>query len=330
MSEPETGSIASLPLNALRAFDAASRHGSFRLAAQELHITPSAVSHQIAHLEERLGCALFSRVGGRASLSEEGRVLQPFIRDAFARMVEGIDRVGRSVRQELTVQVYITVAVRWLMPRLHHFQRQRPELLLKFNASHLSWDFEPAIADVGIISTAEPVKPGLHYTPLFEADLVLVCSPSLLAGAPPLTAPADIAGHQRLQVYTALEDWRTWSGAAGIPFAPGGASASFDSYLLVIEAACEGRGVAVVPHFLAAQDIRSGRLMQPFSVTARQPARWVLACRESLVADPAIVRFREWLQDEVMADPLLGPHAAVRGRGRRSAPAGQIMVASGA
>lgn len=329
MGGSETGSGASLPLNALRAFEAAARHGSFRLAAQELHITPSAVSHQIAHLEERLGCALFQRSGGRASLSEEGRVLQPYARDAFARLAEGIERVGRSVRQDLTVQVYITVAVRWLMPRLHHFQRRHPEVLLKFNASHLSWDFEPAIADVGIISTAEPVKPGLHYTDLFEADLVLVCSPSLLAGAPPLTAPADIAGHQRLQVYTALADWRTWSQAAGIVFAAGGASASFDSYLLVIEAACEGRGVAVVPHFLAAQDIRAGRLIQPFSVTARQPARWVLACRAGLAGDPAVTRFRDWLLDEVTADPLLGPHASgprsLRQRARR-----QAGVASGA
>lgn len=329
MSEGEIGSAASLPLNALRAFEAAARHGSFRLAAQELHITPSAVSHQIAHLEERLGCTLFQRAGGRTSLSEEGRTLQPFMREAFARMAEGIERVGRSVRQELTVQVYITVAVRWLMPRLHHFQRRHPGLLLKFNASHLSWEFEPAIADVGIISTAEPVRPGLHYTPLFEADLVLVCSPLLLAGAPPLTAPADVARHQRLHVYTALADWRTWSEAAGIPFAPGGASASFDSYLLVIEAACEGRGVAVVPHFLAAQDIRSGRLIQPFSVTARQPARWVLASRESLAADPVVVRFRDWLIDEVTADPLLGPHAtgprSLRQRARR-----QAGVASGA
>lgn len=329
MSGDDVSSLASLPLNALRAFEAAARHGSFRLAAQELHITPSAVSHQVAHLEERLGCSLFQRSGGRASLSEEGRILQPLLREAFGLMGEGLARVGRRVRQELTVQVYITVAVRWLMPRLHQFQRRHPELLLKFNASHLSWDFEPAIADVGIISTTEPVKPGLHYTDLFEAELVLVCSPALLAGAPPLTAPADLAGHQRLQVYTALADWRTWSEAAGIPFVPGGASASFDSYLLVIEAACEGRGVAVVPHFLAAQDIRSGRLIQPFSVTARQPARWVLACRDSLQNEPAVVRFRSWLQDEVTADPLLGPHAAglrsLRHRARR-----QAGVASGA
>ena len=151
-----------------------------------------------------------------------------------------------------------------------------------------------------------------------------VCSPALLSGKPPLTSPADIARHQRLQVYTALIDWRTWADAAGLSFSPGGASASFDSYLLVIEAACEGRGVAVVPHFLAANDLRSGRLIQPFSVTVRQPARWYLVCRSELAEDSAVVRLRDWLKEEVAADPLLGRQVAHhRGAGRGTARRGR-------
>lgn len=269
MSEP----IAGLPLNALRVFEAAARRGSFKAAGDELSITASAVSHQIAALEERLGRLLFLRAAGRVALTEEGRLLQPFLRDAFARMAEGVALARRRSPAELTVQVYITVAVRWLMPRLHRFQRANPDLVLKFSASHLAWDFEPGLADVGIVIASGPERPGEHRTPLFEADLVLVCSPALLAGTPPLTAPADVAGHPRLHVYTASADWQTWSRAAGIPFLPAGTGASFDSYLLVIEAACEGRGVAVVPHFLAANDLRAGRLIQPFSVTAKQPDR---------------------------------------------------------
>ena len=94
---------------------------------------------------------------------------------------------------------------------------------------------------------------------------------------------------------------------------------AFDSYLLVIEAACEGRGVAVVPHFLAANDLRSGRLIQPFSVTVRQPARWYMACRSELRDDPGVGKLRDWLEAEVAADPLLGQAAHQRRvRGRRT------------
>jgi LysR family glycine cleavage system transcriptional activator len=323
MAEP----AANLPLNALRAFEVAARLGSFKAAGDELSITASAVSHQIAHLEDRLGRQLFVRAAGRVVLSEEGLLLQPFLREAFARMVEGVALVTRRPPAELTVQVYITVAVRWLMPRLHRFQRANPDLVLKFNASHLSWDFDPAAADMGIVLASGDAPRGEHRTPLFEAELVLVCSPALLSGSPPLTAPADVARHQRLQVYTAQEDWRTWCAAAGIPFVPGGAGASFDSYLLVIEAACEGRGVAVVPHFLAANDLRSGRLIQPFSVTAKQPSRWVLACRRELSEDRGVATFRRWLQDEVAADPVITAKLAQtrtgRGRGRRMPVAAQ-------
>lgn len=310
------------PLTALRAFEAAARHETFKAAAEELNITASAVSHQIAQLEDRLGVPLFVRRAGRTELSGEGRLLQPYLREAFARMAEGVALVGRRGHAELTVQIYITVAVRWLMPRLHTFQKVHPDLMLKFNASHLDWAFDPGVADVGLVCTREPDRPGLATTPLFDADLVLVCSPGLLANDPPLNTPGDIARHQRLQVYTAQSDWTTWATAAGITLAAGAASASFDSYLLVIEAACEGRGVAVVPHFLAANDIRAGRLIQPFSVTARQPERWVLQCRADLAADSRVVRFRDWLIGEVAADPLIGrqvhgPRAA-RPRTRRT------------
>lgn len=319
MSERPALPTAMPPLNALRAFEVAARHGSFKRAADELSITPSAVSHQIAALEERLGAQLFQRSAGRVVLSEEGRLLQPILREGFARLAEGVELIRRRSRSELTVQVYVTVAVRWLMPRLHTFQNAHPDLLLKFNASHLGWDFEPGIADVGIVCSEVGQGPGQHFTHLFDADLVLVCSPALLSGKPPLTSPADIARHQRLQVYTALVDWRTWSEAAGLPLEPGGNSVSFDSYLLVIEAACEGRGVAVVPHFLAANDLRSGRLIQPFSVAVRQPARWYMACRSELAEDGAVARLREWLKAEVAADPLLGQAAHQRRvRGRRT------------
>jgi LysR family glycine cleavage system transcriptional activator len=313
---PASGVLGRLPLTALRAFEAAARQGSFRRAAAELGITPSAVSHQVAQLEAILGQPLFRRTGGGVELAEGGRLLFPYVRDGFGRIAQGAELLLRAGRRELTIQVYITVAVRWFMPRLHSFQKACPDVLLKVNASQMDWEYDPALADLGMICTTAPGRPGRRYTPLFEADLVLVCSPGLVDGPVPLTSPRDLGRHHRLVVHPANEDWTTWAGAAGIAGIVPASSASFDSYLLVIEAAAEGRGVAVVPHFLASADLKAGRLVQPFSIAARQPARWYLVCREAEADEPAIARFRSWLLDQIATDPVLaGGIARLRRRG---------------
>src|SRR6185369_771474 len=120
---PGSGARALPPLASLRAFEAAARHGSFRAAAEELAITQSAVSHQIAGLERRLGTALFRRKSRRVELTEAGAAYYPFLRDAFDRIAQGTGLVSRqALAGELMIQVYVTVAVKWLIPRLHRFQ----------------------------------------------------------------------------------------------------------------------------------------------------------------------------------------------------------------
>lgn len=288
------------PLTALRAFEAAARNLSFRAASEELAITQSAVSHQIAALEDYVGLKLFKRWARRVDLTEAGLLYYPYIRDAFDRIVNGTQLIQRNAQSgDLTVQIYITVAARWLIPKLHDFRRFAPDLEVRLSTSHIDWDFNPDAADVGIIYTAEPTTPGIAFVHLFDATIFPVCTPDIatdLAAELAASAPAHpLSAPGMLTVYTALDDWERWMSATGIRMADGVPSTKFDNYLLAIEAAVDGLGLALVPHFMVAAELRSGRLVRPFPTEIRQSGRWYLACRKERAEEPRIAKFRTWL-----------------------------------
>jgi LysR family transcriptional regulator, glycine cleavage system transcriptional activator len=285
------------PLAALRAFDAAARHLSFRAAAEELSVTQSAISHQIAELERRLGVAMFHRHSRRVELTDAGALYHPYVREAFDRIEQGTALVTLGApSRELDVQVYVTVAVRWLIPRLHQFGAAHPNVRVRLNTSHLDWEFAETESDVAIVCTLQPERPGVSATHLFDAELVAVCSPRLL--------PADLGTQPLLQVFTAPEETEVWLAAAGRVDAVVEGGSRFDSYLLAIEAAIDGQGIAVVPSFLVAADLRSGRLVEPFGVRAPQPRHWFMVCRAEQRDQSPVVQFRDWLEAEVLADGL--------------------------
>jgi LysR family transcriptional regulator, glycine cleavage system transcriptional activator len=294
------------PLSALRAFEAAARHLSFRVAAEELGLTQSAISHQVAALEQHFGARLFDRAGRRIALTEPGRMLFPLVRDGFDRLTQGADLLRRArMTDDLRVQVYVTVAVRWLIPRLHRFQAANPNVVVRINTSHFDWEFDPDIADLGLICTQSPDRPGLHYDLLFEALLFPVCTPSVAQSGLGLRQPVDLVNHALLQVYTTANDWQLWLDAAGVPDLKGRAAPQFDSYLLAIEAALDGQGVALAPHFMVAEDLKLGRLVRPFPTEVRQPARWYLVCPAERRAERTIEAFRVWLKNEIAGDPTM-------------------------
>jgi LysR family glycine cleavage system transcriptional activator len=291
---------------ALRAFEAAARHLSFRGAGDELCVTHSAISHQIKDLERELGGPLFWRKGRRVELTEAGALLFPVVRDAFARIGETAMHLRqRSGSGELTVQVYVTVASRWLLPRLHRFEAANPELRLRLSTSHRSWDFDADNADVGMIYREPPLDQGLIYWPLFRSRLIAVAEPGLARGGLGLRQPTDLVNHRLLSVYTAQGDWALWLEAAGVGELASHRSLLFDSYLLALEAAIDGRGVALVPDFVAATDLRTGRLLQPFPLAVPQPGAWYLVCRKERALDRGVRHLRQWLVAEVAADPDL-------------------------
>lgn len=294
------------PLAALRAFDAAAQHLSFRTAAEALSVTQSAISHQIAELEQRLGVALFRREHRRVALTDAGTLYQPYVREALQRLEQGTALVTLgSAARELDVQVYVTVAVRWLIPRLHSFTSTHPEVKVRLNTSHLDWEFAADESDVAIVCTEHPDRPGVHATHLFDARLVAVCSPSLARAGMGLRQPADLVNHSLLQLYTAVDECSAWLEAAGVPEVTGAGAVRVDSYLLAIEAAIDGQGVAIVPHFLVGADLRSNRLVTPFDVAVPQRRRWYLMCRAEQAEQLPVRRFRDWLRAQVADDPYI-------------------------
>ena len=293
------------PLRALTAFEAAARLGSFRLAAGELGITRSAVSHQVKALEQRLGVQLFRRDARRAELTQVGQTYYPPIREAF----DQIEIQTRALRppaadNELTVQVYVTVALKWLIPRLHDFERRYPDMKVRLSTSYFDWDFDEKNVDVGFI-LARNRSPDHYYRPLFESVLTPICAPELLKGPNAIKTPQDLKKHKLLYVYTAEEDWHIWLEAAGVKGIKLSDRLALDSYILAQEAAIEGRGVAMTIGPFAAEEVKSGRLVQPFPLRVPHRHQWLFACNAEHRMKPKIKRFEDWLVRQVDADPSL-------------------------
>jgi LysR family glycine cleavage system transcriptional activator len=289
---------------ALRAFEAAARHLSFREAGEELCVTHSAISHHVKELERELGGPLFWRKGRRVELTEAGAVLFPVLRDAFTRIGETTAHLRRrGDAGDLTLQVYVTVASRWLLARLHRFEAANPELRLRLSTSYRNWDFDSDHADVGMLYREPPLEPDLTYWPLFRAKLIAVANPGLVQGGVGLRQPAELVNHRLLSVYTAQGDWALWLAVAGVGELASHPSLMFDSYLLAMEAAIDGRGVALVPDFVAAADLRAGRLAKALPQAVPQAGGWYLVCRRERAEDGALRKLRQWLAKEIAAEP---------------------------
>jgi LysR family transcriptional regulator, glycine cleavage system transcriptional activator len=296
------------PLRALTAFEAAARLGSFRLAAAELGITRSAVSHQIKLLEERLGTQLFRRDARHSELTDDGHTYYPAVNQAF----DQIETQTRAIRPmtnntELTIQVYVTVAIKWLIPRLHDFERRFPEMRVRLSTSYFDWDFDERNVDVGIVFARN--KSHTHYyRPLFESKLVPVCAPQFLEGPRAIHQPQDLRHHKLIDVYTAEEDWQIWLDAAGVSGVKASNRLSVDSYILAQEAAIEGQGIAMTIGPFAQEDVKTGRLVEPFKLEVPHRHQWYFACKAEDRRKPKIARFEEWLMKQVVADPGLTPY----------------------
>lgn len=285
------------PLTTLRAFEAAARLLSFKEAAEELRVTQSAISHQVASLERSLGKPLFVRLPGRVELSEEGTVYFPVVQEALDKIAHATDLICRTnVPTSLTVQVYVTVAVRWLIPRLQTFKEESPEVAVNLDASLLDWEFNSDRADIGFIYTRSPNRPNLIYTLLRRERLVGVCSPEI--GRAIATA-ADLRRFPFLSVSGTAEDAAAWAASVGATGLSQKSSPLFDSNLLAIEAAANGQGVVVVPRFMVESDIANGNLVVPLASDIMQFGGWYLVHLERRSGEKAIRKFQTWIQSQI-------------------------------
>jgi LysR family glycine cleavage system transcriptional activator len=288
------------PLNALRAFEAAARHLSFTRAADELHVTQSAISHQVKALEAHLGMRLFERRNRALRLTEAGEGYLPAVTGAL----DTLDRATADLRARhgqgavLTISLTPTFMTHWLIPHLRAWRAAHPELELRFSASERVVDLEREGIDAAV-RHGRGHWPGMRVDPLFADRLVPVCAPALLEDGPPLRKPADLARHTLLHARTTPEWWRMWLRAVGSERAAAGASITFDTVTLALQAAAEGLGVTVAPRPLASGELEAGRLVVPFEIEIPADVGYYLVAPRRTAEQHRVRTFRKWILEEI-------------------------------
>ncbi|HKR25525.1 MAG TPA: LysR family transcriptional regulator [Allosphingosinicella sp.] len=276
-----------LPLNGLRAFEAAARHSSLTRAAIELNVTPAALGHQVKALEERLGAPLFHRLPRGLALTDEGQALLPVLSEAFDRMAAALGRFddGRG-RALLSVGAVGSFAIAWLLPRLPSFAAAHPEVDLRLTTNNNRVD----IAEEGLdfaIRFGDGAWHGTEAKLLFAAPLTVLCDAEAAAR---LNAPRDLAGETLLRSYRS-EEWPAWFEAAGAELPPL-VGPVFDSAAVMVEAALAGHGVALAPAILF-----EGRAARPFATEVDLGGYWLTRLK-SKRPSAAMAAFEAWLAAE--------------------------------
>jgi LysR family transcriptional regulator of beta-lactamase len=282
--------IAQLPLNALRAFEAAARHQSFTLAGLELRVTQAAVSHQVKSLEEVLGVLLFRRLPRGLALTEEGEALQPVLTDALRRIATTLGRFeGGQLREVLTLGAVGTFVTGWLLSRLPEFRACHPFVDLRLLTNNNRVDLAGEGLDYAI-RFGDGAWHGTEAMRLFDAPLSPLCAPSV---AERLTRPADLDGETLIRSYRA-DEWTRWFAAAGMPPRVSRGFV-FDSSLAMAEAAEQGVGVALLPVRMFERELRQERLIQPFPIEVTLGGYWLTRLK-SRTETRAMGALREWLR----------------------------------
>ncbi|MCB8819393.1 LysR family transcriptional regulator [Microvirga rosea] len=283
-----------LPLNALRAFEAAARHLSFTHAAIELCVTQAAVSHQVKRLEERLGVALFRRLPRGLGLTDEGLALLPTVSASFDSIGDMLERFdGGHVREVLTVGVVGTFALGWLIPRLQSFRDLYPFVDLRLMTNNNRVDIAAEGLDYAV-RFGDGAWHGTNAIKLFEAPLSPLCHPKI---AERLRDPVALTGETLLRSYRA-DEWPKWFRVTGVDVDLSVKGNVFDSSLAMVEAARLGLGVALAPPLMFERDLQSGRLKQPFADSVSTGAYW-LTHLKSKSSTPAMKAFQEWIISSV-------------------------------
>lgn len=286
------------PLNTLRAFEAAARHESFLQAAEELHLTPSAISHQIRTLEEHLGAALFHRRPRAVSLNDAGRSFLTPVQDALDGIARAADRIASDPGAHvLTVTAAPVFAMGWLIPRLADFHNRHPELDVRLDTSLELLDLAASDVDIGIRYTANPDYPGLCVDLLFHEQPAVICSPAV---ARTIETPEDLRHATLIHTRTQVGKWRAVLAALGVEGVDLDRGPHFTHDSLALEAAANGLGVAIVNLNVVAQHwIEEGRIAIPFDLGYTGSHGYYLIYPEATARQAKVAAFREWLLDVV-------------------------------
>jgi LysR family glycine cleavage system transcriptional activator len=291
------------PLSALRAFEAAARHMSFSKAAEELHVTPAAISHQIHALEQDLGVRLFHRLNRSIELTASAQVLLPGLTEAFAGIHASVVRLrAHNDTGTLTVTASPSLAAKWLVLRLHRFQEQCLEVDVRISATDDLVDLGKGDFDIAIRYGAGNY-PGLEVELLLTNEVFPACSPQLLANGPSLITPEDLAAHalihdQAIERDPLVPTWPMWLKAAGVKNVPAAAGLRFNNIHLALDAAIAGHGVVLAYSAIAAADLAAGRLVRLFSLALPDQFAYYIVTAPGALERPKVRAFRDWLRCE--------------------------------
>jgi LysR family glycine cleavage system transcriptional activator len=292
------------PANSLVVFEAAARHLNFTHAAAELRVTQAAVSRQIRTLEDHLGATLFRRLPRALELTRNGRRMQ----QAVTMGLEHIANAAADIRRarggaEVTISSSVTFASYWLMSRVAKFRAVNPEVELRLVASAPVSDLAVAGIDMAV-RYGNGRWPGVEATHLLDNEIFPVCTPKYLEGRPPLKESADLLGETLLHLVEFDRNWVTWEAwlrAFGVEGKPAGRGLRFDNYLILIQAALDGQGIALGGGRLADDFLAHGALVRPIEATLKsEQAFYLLTPTETPLSKSARV-FRDWLLEEAKA-----------------------------
>lgn len=290
------------PLTALRAFDAAARHMSFTAAAEELSVTPAALSFQIKNLEEYLGAPLFIRLNRAVELTPVGRTLAPGVASAFEGLGQSWQKARQSIAiKRLTVTAGPAFMAKWIAPRLGSFSRAHPEVELLFSASLALLDFTRDNIDLAVSFGLPSDNPNYFEEHLLDEWVLPVARPEIAAR---LKKPEDLLKEnlirdESLPFLKSPPDWRVWFKKAGVDAGTISAT-TFNQADHAIDMALQGTGVAFGRYSVAYSALETGALIAPFPIAIKLDPVYRIRCPKGQETRPLNILFRKWLHEEAL------------------------------
>jgi LysR family glycine cleavage system transcriptional activator len=286
-------------ISALRTFEAAARHMSFTKAAEELHVTQSAVSRQIAQTEEYLGLLLFQRVRKRLVLTDAGHQYAKAIRTALEQIqgatVELLAHKGAG--GALNIATGAAFATKWLIPRLARFHQVCPDVVINLSTRDIPFDLEREQFDAAFHYGSND-WPDVVSEPLVGWEFAVVCSREYLGGRGAVRSPSDLRSHILLQHTRRPQQWHEWFEAAGVSDVDPWLGPRFEHFYMITQAALAHLGVGLLPRLLVEDELASGRLVEPVRCEYRSGDAYCLVYPPSKRNDPRLEQFRRWLLEE--------------------------------
>lgn len=282
------------PFAALRAFDAVARAGSFTVAAAHLGVTQAAVSRQIKRLEDHLGLTLINRMPGGNDLTPPGKLLAQGVRRGLMEMEDAVAEISAATgRMAVTVSVAPFFSSHWLTPRLTDFIALNPHIEIRLHHAYQPPDYRRDQIDLGV-NWSDGTAPGIESETFIDGSLTAVCSPTLATALDPGAGPAGLLA-QPLFCEFDTADWTAWFHAAGVDAPDPGAVTRLDDSHALRRVALEGHGIALFFRSFLDDDLRGGRLVQPFDVTVDTGFHYFVTYPSRHGLSAAAKRFRRWL-----------------------------------